>query len=123
MKNKIKNFSIILLILIILFVIIPIKGYCVEDIISGMSGATTLVDGKSVTTGLNTILSLVRFVGSGISIIVVLMLGIKYMIASIDEKVEIKKRAIPIVIGCVILFATTNILVIINGFVTDISTP
>ena len=122
MKNKKKIFFTIT-ILIIAILLIPIKGYCIDQIISGMSGSSDLVDGGNITTQLNSILSLVRFVGSGISIIVVLMLGIKYMIASVDEKAEIKKRAIPIVIGCVIIFATTNIVVIINDFVTDISTP
>jgi len=75
---------------------------------------------NKITDGLNTILSLVRFVGSGISIIVVLLLGIKYMISSIEDKVEIKKRAIPIVVGCIILFATTNIVVIIADIVGSI---
>ena len=44
----------------------------------------------------------------------------KYMISSIEDKVEIKKRAIPIVVGCIILFATTNIVVIIADIVGSI---
>lgn len=121
MKKEKKILLIITVVLIIILMLIPIKGYCMNDLITGMNGASNIVsNGNSITKGLNTILSLVRFIGSGISIIVVLMLGIKYMIASIEEKAEIKKKAVPIVIGCVILFATTNIVVMIKGIVDDI---
>ena len=120
MKNRMIIITIIIIILFLVSIFIPIKGYCIDGIISDMSGASDLTSGNKITEGLNSILSLVRFVGSGISIIVVLMLGIKYMIASIEEKVEIKKRAIPIVIGCIILFATTNIVVMISEIVKDV---
>ena len=123
MKNRIKIFSLILILLFILSILLPVKSYCtMSQLITGMQDASNISSQGSnkITDGLNTILSLVRFVGSGISIIVVLMLGIKYMISSIEDKVEIKKRAIPIVVGCIILFATTNIVVIIADIVASI---
>ncbi len=43
----------------------------------------------------------------------VTMLGIKYMLASSNEKADIKKQAIPIVIGCTLLFAAVNVVAII----------
>ena len=123
MKNKIKMITrIFCIIFIFLLVVAPIKGYCIDDLVTQLESASDInTAGNNITTGLNNVLSLVRFVGSGISIIVVLMLGIKYMVASIEEKAEIKKKAVPIVIGCVILFATTQIVVLINDIVTDVS--
>ena len=116
MKKQIKNLLFIIMILMIIS--IPIESYCVGSLVNNMSGASDLdTSDNSITRGLNIALSLVRYVGSGVSVIVVLLLGIKYMISSIEDKVEIKKRAVPIVIGCIILFATTNLLVIINNIV------
>lgn len=124
MKSKIKIFSLIIITLIILSMLLPTKTYCsiMDNLIDGMKNSSDIStqSNNSVTDGLNTVFSLVRYVGSGISIIVVLSLGIKYMVASIEEKVEIKKRAMPIVIGCIILFATTNILVLISDMVASI---
>lgn len=63
--------------------------------------------------------SVVQFVGTGISIIMVMWLGITYMMTSIEEKAEIKKRAVPIVIGSVLIVATVNILKLIQELVTS----
>ena len=119
MKSKLKVCLVIITLMIILILLTPIKSFCIEAIITGMQDAST-IDGSSsnnITISINKIFSLIRYVGSGISIIVVLMLGIKYMISSVEDKADIKKKAIPIVVGCFIIFATTNIIVIISDIV------
>ena len=123
MKRNKRIFLITIVILVLLFILNPTKGYCINAIISGTDEASDLTDSNDITIGFNTILSLVRFVGSGLSIIVMMSLGIKYMIASVEEKADIKKRAIPIVIGCILIFATTNIVVIISDIVSEFTGP
>lgn len=92
----------------------------IDLIIEGMEETKTgdLSDTR-INQGLNKIFSIIRYVGSGLSIIVVMMLAIKYMVASVADKAEIKKQAIPVVIGCFLIFATLNIvslvMEIING--------
>ena len=65
---------------------------------------------------INGIIRLIQVAGTGISLIMVTMLGIKYMIASSNEKADIKKMAMPIIIGCILLFAASNVVGIIAEF-------
>ena len=59
--------------------------------------------------GINTIIGLIQVAGTGILVIMITFLGIKYIMASIEEKAEIKKTALPIVIGAVLLFGALEI--------------
>lgn len=50
-----------------------------------------------------------RVVGIIISIGGLMLMGIKYMTGSLEEKAEYKTRMIPYIIGCIILFATSTL--------------
>lgn len=63
----------------------------------------------------NKIIGIVQFVGSFASVIVLIVIGIKYMAGSIEEKAEYKKTLFPYVIGAILVFGITNILGIINS--------
>lgn len=63
----------------------------------------------------NTIIGIVQFVGSFTSVIALIVIGIKYMTGSIEEKAEYKKTMVPYVIGAILVFATTNLLGIVNS--------
>ena len=58
------------------------------------------------------ILGYVQVIGSAISVITVVVIGIKYMWSSTEEKFEIKQTAIYYVIGAVLLFSAVNIVTI-----------
>ena len=53
------------------------------------------------------IASTIRIVGIIISIIVLMVLGIKYMMGSAEEKAEYKKTFIPYLVGAILLFAAS----------------
>lgn len=59
------------------------------------------------------IVSTITMVGIVISITMVSVLGIKYMIGSVEEKAEYKKTMIPMIIGAILLFTTSTIVSII----------
>lgn len=61
----------------------------------------------------NTIVGVIRTVGSLASVAVLIMVGIKYMAGSVEEKAEYKKSMIRYVMGAVFVFGITNILAII----------
>ena len=63
----------------------------------------------------NRIIGIVQFVGSFASVIVLIVLGIKYMTGSVEEKAEYKKTMVNYIIKAVLVFAITNILGIINS--------
>ncbi len=121
---KIKKCVIILAIFCMLIALTPMQTFAGEDkkdttqmdtMISDMSsvGSTTVNSDEGIAKVLATTIVLIRIAGSGISLIVVTILGIKYMMASSNEKADIKKQAVPIVIGCALLFASLHIVSII----------
>ena len=68
------------------------------------SGATS-----GVTNITSTILTLVRYAGSGIAMIMLTFIFIKYMLSAASERAELKKNLIPFTIGAIVLFAASNI--------------
>ena len=127
MKKR-KGFIIYIFVIFFIFITTSLCVYADEKleqlVIDGMNGVNSTADvptDSGIATVINIVIGGLQYAGSGISLIVIAMLGIKYMLAGAEEKAEIKKRAMPIVIGCVILFATTNIVVIVNDIVASIN--
>jgi len=56
-----------------------------------------------------TVLGAIQAIGSFVSVIMLVIIGIKYMIGSTEERAEYKKSMIPYVIGAVMFFAASNI--------------
>lgn len=63
------------------------------------------------TTGV--IVDAIRVIGIVVSVVVLLVLGIKYMVGSASEKAEYKKSMIPYLIGVFIFFTLSQVLSII----------
>lgn len=53
----------------------------------------------------NIIVWLVRTLGESIAVIMLLIIGIKYLLGSVEEKAEYKQTMWPYVIGAVLIFA------------------
>ena len=67
----------------------------------------------------NDIIGVIQLVGSLISVGVLVVIGIRYMMGSVEERASYKKAMTPYLIGAVMLFAITNILAIIVNLVKD----
>lgn len=108
------------LILIISVFVFTTKVYAsdVTKIIESMNGTSdmTQVDGNRISGTLNNVIGLIQVAGTGISVVVVTMLGIKYILASPSEKADVKKQIAPILIGCVLLFGAVNLVAIVADF-------
>lgn len=83
--------------------------------IYNQSGTSTL----SNKTG--QIINIVQIAGTGISVIALIVLGIKYILSSPNEKATVKEQLIPYVIGAIIFFAASNLVAIVIGFAQGIS--
>lgn len=81
------------------------------------------VDGKNVQNADivmnigNDIIGFIRIIGTILSVLVLVVIGIKYMIGSVEERAEYKKSMWPYVLGAVLVFSITNIL----GIIIDIA--
>ena len=75
--------------------------------------------GSKIKTVLNVVLKIVRTVGTGIAVLILMILGCKYMMASAGERAEIKKYAITYVIGAIILFSASQLVGIVQKFMEN----
>ncbi|MGN1299375.1 MAG: hypothetical protein ACI4UE_05280 [Candidatus Scatovivens sp.] len=67
------------------------------------------------------IITIVQLFGVSISVIMLIILGMKYMIASAGDKAEIKKHLTTYVVGAVVLFGSAGILEIVKNFFIDVT--
>ena len=74
----------------------------------------------SITKAINKAIGLLRVIGTGISIVVMSMLGIKYMQASPSDKADTKKQILPILIGCLLVFGAVNLVAAVADFALKI---
>ena len=70
----------------------------------------------NITTAGGQIAGIVAAIGVAVALVILIWLGIKYMTASPDGKADVKKSAVPYIIGAVVIFAASGILGIIAGF-------
>ena len=97
----------------------------VNSIITAMDGTSSIKAddaGSGIATTINNIIGLIQLAGTGISLIVVTLLGIKYILASPSEKADVKKQIAPILIGCLLLFGAVNLVAIIADFTLVLKT-
>ena len=82
-----------------------------------MKDSDVLISGDyKIVNSIRNVIGILQVVGSGIALIVVSMLGIKYMLASPSEKADTKKMILPVIIGCALLFGAVNLVAIVANF-------
>lgn len=106
--KKIKNILTILLIFLITITITimsTVNASFNPDIYKpGAPGS-----GNAVKTMGETIVGVVQVIGMIVSVIVLIALGIKYMMGSVEEKASYKKSMVPYIVGAVMLFAASSV--------------
>lgn len=55
------------------------------------------------------ILGAIQAIGIVLSVVILMIIGIKYMLGSIEEKSEYKKNMIPYLIGAIMTFSITTL--------------
>ena len=66
------------------------------------------------------IMGVVQVAGVVIAVVVVMILGIKYMMGSAEEKAEYKKTMIPYLVGAILVFAASTIANVVYQFATGL---
>lgn len=66
-------------------------------------------DDQAMEDMTETVLGVINIVGIIASVVVLMIMGIKYMLGSIEEKAEYKKSMTSYVIGAILLFAVPTI--------------
>lgn len=134
---KIKSNIFIIIISIFMFInIFNVKAYASYELIPD-AGSTVKKDTSTATTinpddykpTANTdttlafqkagvVLGAIRNISAVVSVIVLMVIGVKYMIGSVDEKANYKQTMIPYIIGCIMAVAGTTLVTFIYNAVT-----
>lgn len=114
-----KSLKIVLLMLVLVIsinatVLAKASGISPKDYTGG--GASV----SSITTTGNKIIQIVSTIGSIASVIVLVVLGLKYMMGSAEEKAEYKKTLLPYIIGAALVFAASTIASVVFNFASSI---
>lgn len=115
---------VIILILISILFLVPTKTYAKS--ITQAKSDTGVIDPDDfeppelnkedtdvITNKASVITSYIGVLGVIVSIIALILIGIKFMMGSVEEKAEYKKSMIPYLIGVFVFFALTQLLNII----------
>ena len=62
---------------------------------------------------------LIRIVATGVAVVMLTYIAIKYMMAAPEEKADFKKSASIFIVGAILIFAAGNILTIIANFTVN----
>lgn len=113
MKKSIKIISVLILIVMIVSMFSTVLAVTDPSSLKGTS--TTQFDsiGKKI-------IGMVQAIGSIVSVLILVVLGIKYMMGSAEEKAEYKKTMIPYLIGAILIFAASNIASMVFKFANSI---
>lgn len=113
----------ILIVMMYLIAIITNLSTAAFDVKGQFDGDVGTANVKPIKTIIATILDVVRFVGMGIALIIIIAIGIKIMVAAPSERANIKQYAINYVIGAGILIGASGILTIIKNFTDEAIKP
>lgn len=81
------------------------------------SGSTFKTD--DITDFSKSLINVISIVGSAAAIITLIVLGIKYMMGSAEEKAEYKKTLLPYIIGAAMVFGAS----VLTGVIYNIMNP
>ncbi len=114
-----KTISIILTIALCLIMILPNFIYAGGEIYTNAYKDIYTNEGNSklITAG-GSVLAVAQTIGVSCGVIMLLILGIKYVYMShdADDKAKIKEKLIPYVIGAVLLFGGSGLLGLVSNF-------
>lgn len=114
-KKWIKLIGIMLLIFVSINVILSVTQQCFAasiDVTENPDFWTELTEqdgGDEFKKMIGGITSVIRIIGMIVSIVALMVIGIKYMIGSVEEKAQYKQTLFPWFIGAIMLFAITLI--------------
>lgn len=114
MKKIMKALTVILIIMMAFTVVHPVLAAVTPSTI----GTGTDVTDSGMTDFSKKIVGIIRAAGIIISVIMLMVIGIKYMMGSAEEKADYKKSLMPYVVGAVLLLAASTI----SGFIYNMVT-
>ncbi len=120
--------KVIKIISIILIVIAITSLFQTQSLAAGMSDVTDNVnfwkpaneaDDSEFISKVNDLIGVIRTVGTVVSLLTLIVIGIKFITGSVEQKAEYKKTMIPWLVGAIMIFGITNITTFIYEIVKE----
>lgn len=107
MKNKVIKITFVILIMLLVVVAFIPDTYAIKpsDITGEKPAGATDIDTKFV----DKLVKIIQRIGTFVAVGVLMVIGIKYMTGSLEEKAEYKRTMMPYLIGCFFLFGASNL--------------
>ena len=123
MKRAVKLVSVLLLVAIVsmtLTTMVSAKGIDAANIAGNLHGTESNAQNDVTKIG-NQLIGIITTVGVVVAVIILLILGIKYMMGSASEKAEYKKTMIPYLVGAILIFGASAITKVVVGLAQGIT--
>lgn len=118
MKTTMKILTMMVLVVMVMTVSTNVLAFDPGSIINDIDDKANASAGEN--TAINDmagdILGLIRNIAVVAGVIILSIIGIKFMLGSAEEKAEYKKSLIPLVVGIIIVMGATQIITMIFGF-------
>lgn len=121
MKGTIKLLSVLMIaIMLVAVVSVPVHAASLTGELTELDKAVADKNNQSDTTNIRAmaakIINLIRNIAVIAGVLLLTILGLKYMLGSAEEKADYKKSLIPLVVGIVVIMAASQIMAMIFGF-------
>ena len=121
MKINKKTMRIICAVVIALTVIVSLCNVCMAIEVTDIKPNTKVQSTNLTNIGSN-IAGIIRNVGIVLAVVIIMILGIKYMVGSAEEKADYKKSMIPYLVGAIILFGAAGIAQVVVSLSGNLTT-
>lgn len=120
--NKKLLINIITIIAIMLIIIAILPSFAMADINPNdyKPGAISKTDSGKIVNLANPIIGVIKVVGIVVLVVVLLIMGIKYMVGSVSEKADYKKSMLPYLIGTIFIVGITEVIAFIIDAVAEL---
>ena len=120
MYKIIKKTSIIILILLFLCFVFDITGVSFANGWDEEFEGATIGEEARIVRAINRVIGILQIIGMTSAVIMLTVIGIKYVSTSPQGRADLKKGLVVYVIGAVMLLCTTGVLQLVRVFVDDI---
>ena len=92
-----------------------------DSFINAGKGGSAQIDKGSLQNASSSIYNILLICGVIIAVLIGSIMGIKFMIGSVEEKAEIKAALVPFVIGCIVVFGAFGIWKLVLNLLSSLS--
>lgn len=111
-----KSVKIMATLLLIAMLVSTFSTVCFATTVGNISfGSGNAADTNGIQGKAENIVATIRNIAAIAGVVIIAILGIKYMLGSVEEKAEYKKSFVPLIIGIVVVVAAAQIASMIFG--------